>query len=224
MIGSRPARQPPGRRPAARPAGRQGDPGGSVFFVSLEDDLVVQHAGTRSRLAEDATDGARRGRAGGLGRRARPAGRRGREPRDPPQHLALQRGDRAAAPGAGRAPRAAAHHRRRRRAAEAIDRRRPRRSDEEPASGPAGIALYHLDRRWAEHLAELADVREGVHLRALGRLDPLDEFHRSVEVAIGGMPACAGEDPTTSWSTCPEPRTRRSIRCSPRCRCRSCRS
>ena len=26
-------------------AGRQGDPGGSVFFVSLEDDLVVRHAG-----------------------------------------------------------------------------------------------------------------------------------------------------------------------------------
>ena len=25
-------------------AGRQGDPGGSVFFVSLEDDLVVRHA------------------------------------------------------------------------------------------------------------------------------------------------------------------------------------
>jgi preprotein translocase subunit SecA len=41
------------------------------------------------------------------------------------------------------------------------------------------IALYHLDRAWTDHLAELADVREGVHLRALGRLDPLDEFHRA---------------------------------------------
>jgi len=26
-------------------AGRQGDPGGSVFFVSLEDELVIRHAG-----------------------------------------------------------------------------------------------------------------------------------------------------------------------------------
>jgi preprotein translocase subunit SecA len=41
------------------------------------------------------------------------------------------------------------------------------------------IALHHLDRLWAAHLAELSEVREGVHLRALGRLGPLDEFHRS---------------------------------------------
>ena len=40
------------------------------------------------------------------------------------------------------------------------------------------IALGHLDRGWADHLAMLADVREGVHLRALGRQDPLDEYHR----------------------------------------------
>ncbi|MBB5866837.1 preprotein translocase subunit SecA [Allocatelliglobosispora scoriae] len=40
------------------------------------------------------------------------------------------------------------------------------------------IALHHLDRGWADHLSMLADVREGVHLRSLGRQDPLDEFHR----------------------------------------------
>jgi preprotein translocase subunit SecA len=38
--------------------------------------------------------------------------------------------------------------------------------------------LYHLDRCWTEHLAFLADVREGIHLRALGRETPVDEFHR----------------------------------------------
>jgi len=41
------------------------------------------------------------------------------------------------------------------------------------------IALFHLDRLWVDHLAELSEVREGVHLRVLGKLDPLDEFHRS---------------------------------------------
>ncbi|MPZ26967.1 MAG: accessory Sec system translocase SecA2 [Micromonosporaceae bacterium] len=46
------------------------------------------------------------------------------------------------------------------------------------------IALFHLDRGWAEHLATLAEVREGVHLRALGRLDPLDEFHRAAVPAF----------------------------------------
>jgi preprotein translocase subunit SecA len=46
------------------------------------------------------------------------------------------------------------------------------------------IALYHLDRGWADHLGMLADVRDGVHLRALGRQDPLDEFHRSAVPAF----------------------------------------
>lgn len=49
------------------------------------------------------------------------------------------------------------------------------------------IALYHLDRLWAEHLAELSEVREGVHLRALGRLDPLDEFHRAAVPAFNAL-------------------------------------
>ena len=43
--------------------------------------------------------------------------------------------------------------------------------------------LYHLDRGWADHLAVLADIREGIHLRALGSgalgmsRDPLTDFH-----------------------------------------------
>jgi preprotein translocase subunit SecA len=40
------------------------------------------------------------------------------------------------------------------------------------------IALYHLDERWTEHLAYLADVREGIGLRVLAHRDPVDEFHR----------------------------------------------
>jgi len=48
------------------------------------------------------------------------------------------------------------------------------------------IVLYHLDRGWTDHLAELAEIREGIHLRALGHgpnpfimsLDPLTEFHK----------------------------------------------
>jgi preprotein translocase subunit SecA len=50
--------------------------------------------------------------------------------------------------------------------------------EDRAASAARLIALGHLDRGWADHLAMLADVREGVHLRALGRQDPLDEYHR----------------------------------------------
>jgi preprotein translocase subunit SecA len=47
------------------------------------------------------------------------------------------------------------------------------------------IVLYHLDRAWVDHLATLAYIREGIHLRALGftsspfiiSLDPLSQFH-----------------------------------------------
>ena len=40
------------------------------------------------------------------------------------------------------------------------------------------IMLWHLDRGWAQHLEAMNDVRESIHLRALGRENPLDEFHR----------------------------------------------
>ena len=40
------------------------------------------------------------------------------------------------------------------------------------------IMLWHLDRGWARHLETMNDVRESIHLRALGRENPLDEFHR----------------------------------------------
>jgi preprotein translocase subunit SecA len=49
------------------------------------------------------------------------------------------------------------------------------------------IALYHIDRLWAEHLAMLSEVREGVHLRSLARVDPLDEFHRSAVPAFNEL-------------------------------------
>jgi preprotein translocase subunit SecA len=57
------------------------------------------------------------------------------------------------------------------------------------------IMLYHLDRGWADHLATLAEIREGIHLRALGHgpnpfimsLDPLAEFHVEAVKLFGGL-------------------------------------
>lgn len=40
------------------------------------------------------------------------------------------------------------------------------------------IMLYHLDEQWSEHLALMDDVRESIHLCAIARETPLDEFHR----------------------------------------------
>ncbi|MFV1979924.1 MAG: accessory Sec system translocase SecA2, partial [Rhodothermia bacterium] len=46
------------------------------------------------------------------------------------------------------------------------------------------ISLHHIDEEWADHLAEVARIREGIHLVGLGGLEPLDEFRRQVGEAF----------------------------------------
>ncbi len=167
-------------------AGRQGDPGGSVFFVSLEDDLITRHA-------EDALPASPRMDMDGV-------------VHDAQAEYAVEHAQRVAE-GVNHEihrntwrysvvieqQRVALAERRERLltsevAAIMLLERTPEKAkeiDEDVLSDAArAIALYHLDRRWAEHLAELNEVREGVHLRALGRLDPLDEYHRAAVPAF----------------------------------------
>jgi preprotein translocase subunit SecA len=72
------------------------------------------------------------------------------------------------------------------------------------------IMLYHLDRGWADRLAYLADIRESIHLRALGRRNPLDEFHRLAVDAFASLAADAIEAAQETFETaeCPRRRTR----------------
>ncbi|WP_030490955.1 accessory Sec system translocase SecA2 [Micromonospora chokoriensis] len=167
-------------------AGRQGDPGGSVFLVSLEDDLVVRHAA-------DSVPASPRMNADGL-------------VTDPQVDYAVEHAQRVAE-GVNHEihrntwrysvvieqQRKALAARRERLltsdvAAVMLLEKEPEKAGEMDedllARAAKSIALYHLDRLWAEHLAELSEVREGVHLRALGRLDPLDEFHRAAVPAF----------------------------------------
>ncbi|WFE28609.1 accessory Sec system translocase SecA2 [Solwaraspora sp. WMMD791] len=170
-------------------AGRQGDPGGSVFFVSLEDDLVVRHA-------PDAIPPSPRMTADGI-------------VQDEQVDFAIEHAQRIAegvdyeihrntwrySVVIEQQRKALAERRERLLTSEVaalmLMERFPQRCadmDEDLLSRAArSIALYHLDRLWAEHLAELSEVREGVHLRALGRLDPLDEFHRAAVPAFNQL-------------------------------------
>ncbi|MGC4749974.1 accessory Sec system translocase SecA2 [Micromonospora sp. DT201] len=170
-------------------AGRQGDPGGSVFLVSLEDDLVVRHAA-------DAVPPSPRMNADGL-------------VTDEQVDYAVEHAQRVAE-GVNHEihrntwrysvvieqQRIALAARRERLltsdvAAVMLLEKEPEKASEMDedllARAARSIALYHLDRLWAEHLAELSEVREGVHLRALGRLDPLDEFHRAAVPAFNDL-------------------------------------
>jgi preprotein translocase subunit SecA len=49
------------------------------------------------------------------------------------------------------------------------------------------VALYHLDRGWAEHLAWIQELREGIHLVSLGGRSPLEEFRKAVTDAFLAM-------------------------------------
>ena len=40
------------------------------------------------------------------------------------------------------------------------------------------ISLYYSDRSWSRYLAEMADIREGIHLNRIGGKNPVLEFHR----------------------------------------------
>jgi preprotein translocase subunit SecA len=169
-------------------SGRQGDPGGSVFFVSLEDDLIVKHAPDAipslpkmnvDGLVEDdqvdfAVEHAQRVAEGVAHEVHRNTWRYSVVIEQQRQHIAelrerLLTTEDAADLLIDQCVKA-----------DEIDR-------EVMVRAGRAIALYHLDRAWTEHLAELADVREGVHLRALGRLDPLDEFHRAAVPAFNDV-------------------------------------
>lgn len=46
------------------------------------------------------------------------------------------------------------------------------------------ITLYHIDEFWADHLAFILQVREGIHLQSLARSDPLVEFRKQIAEAF----------------------------------------
>jgi len=49
------------------------------------------------------------------------------------------------------------------------------------------VTRAHLDRLWREHLAAGADLREGIHLVRLGGQDPLERFTTGLEAGFGRL-------------------------------------
>jgi preprotein translocase subunit SecA len=45
------------------------------------------------------------------------------------------------------------------------------------------ISLFHIDQHWCNYLSEMADIRDSIHFRRLGGQEPIFEFHKlSVEI------------------------------------------
>ena len=187
-------------------AGRQGDPGSSVFFSSWEDDVVVAHLEPQKLPTQTDEDGRIVSpKAAGLLEHAQ----RVAEGRLLDVHANTWRYNELIAQ-----QRAILVERRNtllrtETAAEELEARSPERyeelvdelGEERLAKICRLIMLYHLDRGWADHLAYLADIRESIHLRALGRQNPLDEFHRMAVAAFASLAADAIEAAQQTFET-----------------------
>lgn len=163
-------------------AGRQGDPGTSVFFTSLEDELMSrvpeaqrfieegdEHGHITSKRAAQLVEHAQR-MAEGESTAIHRDTWRFNELMAQQRELVLER-------------------RRAIRAGESgIDAIRERLTDrvaeldEEHGADTVDAAirdvlLFTLDNRWVEHLAFLNDLREGIHLRTLAREKPHEAFN-----------------------------------------------
>ena len=158
-------------------AGRQGDPGGSVFFASMEDELILQYApgeagtGLPDAKAHQVLGHAQRVAEGVNLEIHRNTWQYNKLVEDQ-RRIVLQhrdqvlRGDEALSALTRRCPERLAE------LSQGIDRA-------VLAGAARQIVLFHLDRAWAEHLAFLADLREGIQLRALARgTVPLNEFNK----------------------------------------------
>ena len=181
-------------------SGRQGDPGSSVFFVSMEDELITQHAPDAARprdIADDGqvTDAKARWTVGHAQRVAEGTNVelhrntwRYNKLIEEQRRILLEHRERVLTTDAGLASLTSHCPDRYAELAETVD-------EEALEKAARQIVLYHLDREWADHLATLADIREGIHLRALGHgpnpfimaLDPLAEFHAEAVKLFSGM-------------------------------------
>lgn len=187
-------------------AGRQGDPGSSLFFSSWEDDVVVSHLDPEKLPTTTDEDGRIVGDKAGL---LLEHAQRIAEGRLLDVHANTWRYNQLVAQ-----QRAILVERRNTllrtaTAREELAERSPERyeelleklDEERLETISRKIMLYHLDRGWADHQAYLSDIRESIHLRALGRQNPLDEFHRLAVDAFASLAADAIEAAQQTFET-----------------------
>jgi preprotein translocase subunit SecA len=172
-------------------AGRQGDPGGSLSFASLDDDLVRTSAPAHLLTAIE-RDGAEL-----------PPARRAAILRDSQAIAEGLRLDRHRSTwGYNRVvvrQRATVLEVRDRLLGESAEAGPDAAEDAPGAPGAQAalevrmreaahqIELFHLDDEWQAHLALLSELRDGIHLRALAGLVPVDEFSRIAREEFDGF-------------------------------------
>lgn len=155
-------------------AGRQGDPGASVFFVSLEDELML-------RFGMD---------------RVIPSAYRELRQDDPLEELALhskitqiQR----IVMGQNFDIRLELN-----RYSDTVEKQRRilyeerlgiLKGEKKMSPSEQRVRLYYIDKFWADHLAYVTYIRESIHLTSLANRYPLNDFHDQIIHAFEQIPA-----------------------------------
>lgn len=151
-------------------SGRQGDPGASVFFVSLEDELMVRfgiHKLIRAPKQDQAIEeSALRGKIAHIQRANMAQNFYIRQELNGysdmvedqrrilyEERLGILKGETPMSPSEQR------------------------------------VRLFYMDKFWADHLAYVSYIREGIHLESLANRNPIDEFHTQIMRAYEQMPA-----------------------------------
>ncbi len=175
-------------------AGRQGDPGETRFFVSVQDDLIHRHGiGDLIAGAGDVSSGADLDDPG-VGRTIAHVQRviEG-------ESFEIRRTLRKYALCLERQRRMI--HERRRRLLSGLDSPSLLREHDPDffaalveQFGPEvvrqaerRITLRQIDQCWSDHLAHVAEVREGIHLLSMGGLNAFDEFNRQINDAFNDL-------------------------------------
>jgi len=155
-------------------SGRQGDPGASVFFVSLEDELML-------RFGIDKTI---------------PRAYRGLR-QDEPLEESVLRGKIA---HIQRVIMGQNFHIRQElnRYSDMVEEQRRILYEErlgilkgktKVSPSEQRVRLYYIDKFWADHLEYVSYLREGIHLTSLVNRNPIDEFHAQIILAFEQLPA-----------------------------------
>ncbi len=151
-------------------SGRQGDPGASVFFVSLEDELLLQFGDgitkRGSRQNEALEDPVLRDKIDHIQRTIMGQNFHIRQELNSysdvvesqrrmlyKKRLSILKGETLMSPSEQR------------------------------------VQLFYIDKFWADHLAYASYIREGIHLTGLVKHNPIDEFHDQIIQAYEQIPA-----------------------------------
>lgn len=174
-------------------AGRQGDPGESRFFISLQDDLITRFGAgefmlrgyTLTRGAIDDPDVARRVAhlqrvIEGQSFEIRQTLRRYSKLLEKQRQAIEQRCDGLAVPESK--PTTLPQH-----APELYSQLTSRWGETLIDDAARKVELRHIERIWSDHLGHAAEIRDHIHLVSLGGFNAFDEFNRQMNFAFRSL-------------------------------------